>query len=437
MLDNFFFNGLPYLAITIAVVGTIYRIRATRFSYSSLSSQFLEGRKLVWGSASWHGGIMVILLAHLFALALPGVWRGLVASRSALLTVETIGMALAWVSLVGLGILLIRRLLDARLQAVTNLMDLALLGLLFVQVVLGLGSAIALRWGAAWSVGTVVPYMWSILTFQPDAGYLAGMPLVMKAHIVGAWLILIVLPFSRLIHLFALPWRYWMRPPQRVIWNSVRRREAAAPAMAEEEGRRRFLLGSGATLLGGGLLALLGLEKILPFLLGPRLSPEQQAELLETRLGRLQATAEQEELALERLRNDYIRVASLAELKPDVGKYFIDYQMAPAMAFLGKDGLPLLLSAKCTHLGCTVGNQVKDGKVLCPCHVSYFDVVTGRPTPGSPTKLPLPLLGWVIRDASGREVASRSPGGAIRGQIDPGALPSYSVYILKSNTEGA
>ena len=436
MLEHFFFNGLPYLAITIAVIGTIYRVRAARFSYSSLSSQFLEGRKLVWGSVPWHAGILVILLAHLFVLVAPGAWRALVTPRPALLAVEGLGMALAWLSLIGLALLMVRRLLDPRIQAVTNLMDLALLGLLFLQVALGLGTALSFRWGAAWSTGTMVPYLWSILSFRPDAALIAGMPLVLKAHIVGAWLILILLPFSRLVHLFAFPWRYWVRSPQRVVWSSVRRQEAAAPQMAEEGSRRQFLQSTGALLAGGGLLALLGLEKMLPYLLGPRLSQAQQAELLETRLSRLQATAEQEELALERLRNDFIKVASLAELKPDVGKYFIDYGMAPALAFLGKDGLPLLISAKCTHLGCTVGNQATDGKILCPCHVSYFEVANGRPTPGSPAKLPLPMLGWVVKDASGREVASRTPLGVVTRKLDPAALPSYSVYIVKSHVEG-
>lgn len=436
MLENFLFNGLPYLAITIAVIGTIYRIRAARFSYSSLSSQFLEGRKLVWGSVSWHIGITVILLAHLFVLVAPGTWRALLAPRPALLAVEGLGMALAWFSLIGLAVLLVRRLLNPRIQAVTNLMDLVLLGLLFLQVALGLATAIALRWGAAWSTGTMVPYLWSILSFRPDAALITGMPLVLKAHIVGAWLILIALPFSRLVHLFAFPWRYWVRAPQRVVWSSVRRREAAAPQIAEEGSRRQFLQSAGAMLAGGGLLAILGLEKLMPYLLGPRLSQAQQAELLETRLARLQATAEQEELALERLRNDFIKVADMAELKPDVGKYFIDYHMAPALAFLGADGLPLLISAKCTHLGCTVGNQVTDGKILCPCHVSYFEVATGRPTAGSPAKLPLPLLGWVVKDAAGNEVASRTPLGMAQGTLDPAALPSYSVYIAKSHVEG-
>ena len=45
-LDNFFLIGLPYIAIAIFLVGSIYRYTSTKFKVSSLSSQFLEGRQL-------------------------------------------------------------------------------------------------------------------------------------------------------------------------------------------------------------------------------------------------------------------------------------------------------------------------------------------------------------------------------------------------------
>ena len=117
------------------------------------------------------------------------------------------------------------------------------------------------------------------------------------------------------------------------------------------------------------------------------------------------------------------------------GKYFIDYQMSPALAFLGKDGLPDLLSAKCTHLGCTVGKQVDaQGKILCPCHVSYFDVTTGQPDANSPAKLPLPHIGWVLMDKSGKVIASRSSAGVTSGDTSINAIKDSSVYIAKSES---
>jgi len=47
-LNTFFFIGLPYMALIVFLIGSIYRIRAKGFKFSSLSSQFLEGKDLFW-----------------------------------------------------------------------------------------------------------------------------------------------------------------------------------------------------------------------------------------------------------------------------------------------------------------------------------------------------------------------------------------------------
>jgi Rieske Fe-S protein len=46
-------------------------------------------------------------------------------------------------------------------------------------------------------------------------------------------------------------------------------------------------------------------------------------------------------------------------------------------------------SAICTHQGCEV-TQVQNGKIVCPCHGSMFDISTGAPTPSSQARSPLP-----------------------------------------------
>jgi nitrate reductase gamma subunit len=44
------------------------------------------------------------------------------------------------------------------------------------------------------------------------------MPLLVRAHIVGAWLLLAVFPFSRLVHILVVPNPYLWRAPQVVRW---------------------------------------------------------------------------------------------------------------------------------------------------------------------------------------------------------------------------
>ena len=43
-LDNFFLIALPYMALAVFLVGSIYRYTYKGLQFSSLSSQFLEGR---------------------------------------------------------------------------------------------------------------------------------------------------------------------------------------------------------------------------------------------------------------------------------------------------------------------------------------------------------------------------------------------------------
>lgn len=201
--------------------------------------------------------------------------------------------------------------------------------------------------------------------------------------------------------------------------------------------RRRFIKAVAASLGGAFLLFAGAADKVFRFFFGPRLSREEETKLMKLRLQRLKQTETQRALELEREQSDYILVGALLQLSASEGKYFIDYEMQPALAFLGADGLPNLLSAKCTHLGCTVGNTVNDqGKILCPCHVSYFDVKTGEANSDSPAKLPLPHLGWVLKNKAGRVVTTRSLDGKIIGTTSGAALQECSVYISRNEAHG-
>jgi len=73
MRDAVLFIVFPYVAVALAVGGSLYRFFAHQFTYSSLSSQWLEGRWLFWGALPWHYGIVPVLLIHLGGFAIPRV----------------------------------------------------------------------------------------------------------------------------------------------------------------------------------------------------------------------------------------------------------------------------------------------------------------------------------------------------------------------------
>lgn len=431
MIDIFLFIGLPYIAIIVAIIGCYRRAKHSKYSMTTRSSQFLEDRQLLWGSTPWHIGIIVVLLGHLVAFLLPSVWAAILSVPLALFVVEAIGVACSLLALAGLGVLIYRRITSARIQAVTTTADLAVVVLLFAQVLVGVLSATHFRYGASWSTGTVVPYLWSLLTLQPDMTYVTGFPMLFKLHLIGAWLFILLLPFTRLMHILAVPFQYLWRRPQIVIWNTARRRQQAVAATIRAESRREFI--KGAVGVGGatGLLALGVSNKALSYFKGAVADPEAESALLEKKLRRLELTAEERKYELERQRSSMILVASYKDLDPLKGRYFIDYAMAPGLAFKGKDGLPVVISAKCTHLGCTVSSTLDaNGRVMCPCHVSFFNIVTGMPE-GGPAKAPLPQIAWALVDPTGKALVKRLSGQPIEGTATPEELAGCSLFITK------
>ncbi|MBP9925025.1 MAG: respiratory nitrate reductase subunit gamma [Cyclobacteriaceae bacterium] len=219
ILNTFLFVILPYLALVIFLIGTIYRYRNVKFQISSLSSEFLEGKQLFWGSVPFHWGMMFLFFGHLIAFLIPQsvlIWNS---HPVRLLVLEVAAFAFGLSMLVGLVNLIYRRSTNDRIRVVSTWMDYVVEGLLVAQVILGLWVALEYRWGSSWFASSLTPYLWSIFLLEPRIDAVVAMPLVIQLHIVGAYLIVLSFPFSRLMHALVAPLDYIWRPYQRVIWN--------------------------------------------------------------------------------------------------------------------------------------------------------------------------------------------------------------------------
>jgi nitrate reductase gamma subunit len=227
ILNVALFEVFPYVTVVIFFLESIRRYRQRRFTFSSLSSQFLEGNQLFLGTVPFHYGIMAVLFGHLIAFLFP---RQLLAWNSVpvrLYILELAGLTGGLCTLIGLVNLVVRRVRFARIRAVTTPMDVIILGVLLVQVCLGVYIATSLRWGSSWFAVTLTPYLWSLIRFEPDLSIVSLMPLAVKLHIFGMFLFVLLLSYSRLVHLLVIPWQYIWRPPQVVIWNRSPRADDA------------------------------------------------------------------------------------------------------------------------------------------------------------------------------------------------------------------
>ncbi|NQU48186.1 MAG: respiratory nitrate reductase subunit gamma [Planctomycetes bacterium] len=224
MYDILFFVALPYVALVLFFLVGITRYRRRPFSVTSLSSQFLENRKHFWSTVPFHYGLIGVLLLHLAGLMIPDTMLAWNAAPVRLLVLEVTGLALGLMALFGLVNAMVRRAQSSRIRVITNKSDWVLLVLLLVQIVLGILVAVYNGWGSSWFATSATPWLWSLFTLNPDLSYVAGMPLLVKLHIINAFLLIGFFPFTRLIHVIVIPNHYLWRKTQVVRWNRDRKR---------------------------------------------------------------------------------------------------------------------------------------------------------------------------------------------------------------------
>ena len=417
-MNTVLFVVFPYVAVFLAIFGGIYRYISNRFSYSALSSELLESRQLFWGSVSWHYGIVLILLAHLFAFLFPGTTAAILGTSYRLVVFEILGLSLGLYALVGIVILIARRLPSGALARVaTSAMDWILLFVLLIQVLSGVGIALADRWGSLWYLSNAVPWLWSLVRFSPDASAVAPLSPLIKLHILNGFVVILLFPFSRLVHLVSFPIHYLWRPYQVVIWNLTPRRprlaaptlqpaasfagardpgEHSSPSAAESDdssgdsdvdspARRRLL--SRISIAAGSLAAAIVAIPSVAFLLG-LLKPQE--------VWRAVGSVDSFEIGKT------VEVA-FADSSP-LSWAGVTAQTAAWLRRVN-DQQFVAFSLHCTHLGCPVRWLQEANLFMCPCHggVFYHD---GTVASGPPRR---PLVQYPVRVNRGQVEILTSP----------------------------
>ena len=224
-LHGFLFGIYPYLCAGVFFVGSLIRFDRDQYTWRSGSSQLLRARQLRWGSNLFHFSIIFLFFGHFVGLLTPHwAYEWLIdPATKQVLAVVAGGIAGAF-CFVGLSLLLHRRLFDLRIRRTSTTIDIAILALLWVQLVLGL---ITLPFSLEHRDGSVMLALsgWaqSIVTFRVGAADLVrGLAWPYQVHLVLGMTLFLVTPFSRLVHIFSAPVWYLFRS-----WQLVRVRGGA------------------------------------------------------------------------------------------------------------------------------------------------------------------------------------------------------------------
>jgi nitrate reductase gamma subunit len=206
-VNQFLFGIYPYIALAVFFVGSLVRFDRDQYTWKSDSSQLLRAGQLRWGSNLFHIGILGIFFGHLVGLVTPlAIWHaiGLTPSAKQLLAVVA-GGATGALCLVGLILLVHRRLTEPRIRITGRPMDMVVVLLLLAQLLLGLFSiAVSLQHRDGEEMIKLMLWVQHILTFRGDAaGYVADAALIFKLHLLLGMTIFLIFPFSRLVHIWS------------------------------------------------------------------------------------------------------------------------------------------------------------------------------------------------------------------------------------------
>jgi nitrate reductase gamma subunit len=224
--NHIVFGWYPYLCLTVFLLGSLLRFDREQYTWKTGSSQLLRRRQLMWGSNLFHVGILVIFLGHFVGLLTP-IWIfdaiGISHGFKQLMAIWVGGIAGVF-CLIGIALLAHRRLFDVRIRATSSFSDIAILLILFAQLLLGLATIpVSLGHLVGHEMVKLMNWAQGILLLRSDAWMLvADTHLIFKAHLFLGMTIFLLFPFTRLVHVFSAPIWYLGRRGYQIVRSAGR-----------------------------------------------------------------------------------------------------------------------------------------------------------------------------------------------------------------------
>jgi nitrate reductase gamma subunit len=237
-INHAVFGWYPYLCLTVFLLGSLVRFDREQYTWKTGSSQLLRRRQLRWGSNLFHVGILLIFAGHFVGLLTPiAVFDALGVSHSfKQMMAIVIGGVAGIACFAGITLLVHRRLFDPRIRRTSSFGDIAILLLLYAQLMLGLATiTVSLNHLDGHEMVKFMTWAQGILTLQPGVAYLvADVHPIFKLHLFLGMTIFLVFPFTRLVHVWSAPvWYLGRRGYQIVRTRREVARGRAQPVPAE------------------------------------------------------------------------------------------------------------------------------------------------------------------------------------------------------------
>jgi nitrate reductase gamma subunit len=214
-MDTVLWVVVPYVCLTVFVVGHVWRYRYDKFGWTTRSSQLYEDRLLRWGSPLFHFGILAVFLGHVMGLGVPKSWTEAVGISEGVyhFLAVSVGAVAGFGTVVGMAILIYRRRTVGPVFSATTVMDKVMYLFLAAVILLGLWNTVASNILDHFDYReSVSVWFRGIFRFDLQPELMASAPVGFQAHALVAFALFALWPFTRLVHVFSAPVGYLFRP---------------------------------------------------------------------------------------------------------------------------------------------------------------------------------------------------------------------------------
>lgn len=203
------FGAYPYIALAICLIGSWARFDLSQYSWKAGSSQMLQPKGMRLASNLFHVGVIFILCGHFVGLLTPeALYHAFITSGQKQVVAMVSGGFFGVLCLIGLVMLIQRRLSDPRVRASSSRSDIAILFVLLAQLVLGLLTIFASLGHLDGSVMVLLgTWAQSVVTLQPVKAAVAmeSVGIIYKLHVFLGLTLFVLFPFTRLVHIVSAP----------------------------------------------------------------------------------------------------------------------------------------------------------------------------------------------------------------------------------------
>jgi nitrate reductase gamma subunit len=219
-IHHLLFGIYPYVALSVLIVGSVIRYDREPYSWRAGSSQLLRRKQLIVGSVLFHLGVLMIFAGHLVGLLPIAIWDALGVPHGAkqVLAMSAGGIA-GLMAITGASLLIHRRFFDPRVRAASNFSDNMVILLLWLQLALGLSTIpVSAQHLDGHEMVKFMEWAQGIFTFRGAAAdQIRDVAPVFKLHLMLGMTILLLFPFTRLVHMLSMPVRYIWRSGYQVV----------------------------------------------------------------------------------------------------------------------------------------------------------------------------------------------------------------------------